>query len=476
MIRQAAERTSDVVGDGTSTATVLAHAIFAEGLKNVTAGASPAAIRRGLERGLRAALGALGRLARRLETTREKAQVAAISAHNDARIGEMVAEAFERVGAEGAISVEESRSMETRLELVEGLKFEQGYLSPYFVTDPVRMEAVLENPHVLLVEKKVTRLGELLPLLEQVAKEGRPLLVVAEEVEGEALATLVVNKVRGVLGAVAVKAPGFGDRRKAILQDLAVLSGARVVSEDIGLLLEKVQMGDLGRVRRAVVQRDATTLVDGGGGTEAVAARCAEIRGLIHESSSDYEKLKLEERLARLTGGVAVIRVGAPSESEMRNRKEAFEDAISATRAAISEGIVPGGGLALLRLGEAVSAEAAACSGDERTGVGILLRALEAPARQIAENSEADSGVVVHRMQHAVGNLGFDALSGEFVDLVEAGIVDPAKVVRVALENAVSVAGTLLFTEATLTEEPEFREGRGRARDAGGEEEGLFGA
>jgi chaperonin GroEL len=373
-------------------------------------------------------------------------------------MGEMVADALERVGADGAISVEESRSMETRLEIAEGLKFEHGYLSPYFVTHPEKMEAVLENPHVLLVEKKLVRLGELLPLLEKVAKSERPLLLIAEDVEGEALATLVVNKLRGVLGVVAVRSPGFGDRRKAMLQDLAVLTGARVVSEEVGLVLEKTHLEDLGSVRRAVVSKENTVLVGGGGSASLVAARCSELRAMIHACTSDYEKQKLEERLARLSGGVAVIHVGAPSESEMRNRKEAFEDAISATRAAMSEGIVPGGGLALLRLGSAVEAAALQCDGDERTGVRILLRALEAPARQIAVNSEADSGVVVHRMQHGIGNLGFDALQGEFVDLVEAGIIDPAKVVRVALENAVSVAGTLLFTEATLTEERERRE------------------
>lgn len=453
MIRQAAERTSELVGDGTSTATVLAYAIFAEGLKNVTAGASAVGVRRGLERGLRAALKALNVLSKHLETKREKAQVATISAHNDPKIGQMVADALERVGAEGAISIEESHSMETRLDVVEGLQFESGYLSPYFVTDSEKMETLLENPHVLLVESKVTRLAELLPLLEQIAKSSRPLLIIAEDVEGEALATLVVNKLRGVLSSAAAKTPGFGDRRKAILQDLAILTGAKVVSEELGLVLEKIQVGDLGRVRRAVISRERTILVDGGGHPEAVAARCSELRQQIHESTSEYDRQKLEERLARLAGGVAVIHVGAPSESEMRNRKEAFEDALSATRAATSEGIVPGGGLALLRVAEAVAAEAAQCEGDERTGIQILRKALEAPARQIAENSEADSGIVVHRMQHGIGNLGFDALTGEFVDLMEAGIVDPAKVVRVALENAVSVAGTLLFTEATLTEE-----------------------
>lgn len=453
MIRQAAERTSERVGDGTSTATVLAYAIFSEGLKNVTAGARAVGLRRGLDRGLQTALRALAKISRRLESRREKAQVAAISAHNDPEIGEMVAEAVERVGADGAISVEESRSMETRLELVEGMKFENGYLSAYFVTDSDKMEAVLENPHVLLVEKRMSRLGELIPLLEQISKGGRPLLVIAEDVEAEALATLVVNKLRGVIGVAAARAPGFGDRRKALLQDMAVLTGARVVSDEAGLVLEKVTMGDLGGVRRAVLTRESTVLVGGAGASEAVAARCSELRHQIHEAVADYDRQKLEERLGRLSGGVAVIHVGAPSESEMRNRKEAFEDAISATRAALGEGIVPGGGLALLRVAAELHGEISHCEGDERTGVQVLCKALEAPARQIAENSEVDSGVVVHRMQQGVGSFGFDALSGEFVDLMSAGIVDPVKVVRVALENAVSVAGTLLFTEATMTEE-----------------------
>ena len=455
MIRQAAEQTSETVGDGTSTATLLACTIFAEGLRNVTAGASAVGIRRGLDRGLEAVVSSLQNTSRRLESRREKAQVAAISAHNDATMGELVADALEKVGADGAITVEESKTTETLLEITEGMKFEHGYISPYFVTDSQKMEAVLENPLVLLVEKKISRLADLLPLLEQIAKAGRPLLVIAEDVEAEALATLVVNKLRGVLTAVAVKAPGFGDRRKAILQDIAVLTGAKVVAEELGISLEKIQLEDLGNVRRVVVERDSTTLVGGAGAADAVAARCSEIRRQIVESTSTYDREKLEERLAKLAGGVAVIRVGAPSEADMQNRKEAFDDAISAIRAAMSEGIVPGGGLALLRAAGALEAEAEKVEGDERTGVLILRRAIEAPARQIADNSAADSGVVVHRMLGGSGNFGFDAASGEYVDLMEAGIIDPTKVVRVALENAVSVAGTLLMAEATLTDAPE---------------------
>jgi chaperonin GroEL len=461
MIRQAAEQTSENVGDGTSTATLLACTIFSEGLRNVTAGAGAVGIRRGLERGLSVVIASLRTTSRKLENRREKAQVAAISAHNDAIMGELVADALEKVGAEGAITVEESRTTETLLEIAEGMKFEHGYISPYFVTDSQKMQAVLENPLVLLVEKKISRLSDLLPLLEQIAKAGRPLLVVAEDVEAEALATLVVNKLRGVLTAVAVKAPGFGDRRKAILQDIAVLTGAKVVADELGISLEKIQLEDLGNVRRVVVEHDSTTLVGGAGTANAVSARCSEIRRQIIETTSTYDREKLEERLAKLAGGVAVIRVGAPSEADMQNRKEAFDDAISAIRAAMSEGIVPGGGLALLRAASALDAEAGKLEGDERTGVLILRRAIEAPARQIADNSAADSGVVVHRMLGGSGNFGFDAASGEYVDLMEAGIIDPTKVIRVALENAVSVAGTLLMAEATLTDAPEPTGGEG---------------
>ncbi len=454
MIRQAAERTSEKVGDGTTTSTILAYAIFAAGVRNVTAGASALDLKKGLDRGVRVAIQALQAISRKLETQKEKAQVASISAHNDVKMGEIVAAAMERVGAEGAITVEESRTTETSMEVVEGMKFEHGYISPYFVTDSEKMEVILENPLILLTDKKISHLVDLLSLLEQIAKAGRQLLVIAEDVDGEALATLVVNKLRGVLTVAAVKAPGFGDRRKALLQDIAILTGGKVVSDELGVSLDKIQLQDLGTARRVVISKENTTLVGGAGSAEGLAARCAELRYQIEESSSQYDREKLSERLARLQGGVAVIRVGAPSEAEMQNRKEAFDDAISATRAAMSEGIVPGGGLALLRTIEAVEAEAQLCEGDERTGVLILKRALEEPARQIAENSATDSGVVVNRMREGKGNLGFDASRGEYVDLVESGIIDPSKVVRIALENAVSVAGILLFTEATLTEIP----------------------
>jgi chaperonin GroEL len=455
MLRQAAERTGDVVGDGTSTATILAHAIFADGVRNVTAGASAIDLKRGLDRALVAAVTALQAMSRKVSTRKEKAQVATISAHNDAAIGELVADAMEKVGGEGVITVEESKTTETVLEVVEGMQFDRGYTSPYFITDPEKMESVLEEPYVLLTDRKVNLLKDLIPLLEQVAKSGRPILFVAEDFEGEALATLIVNQIRGVLKSVAVKAPGFGDRRKAMLADMAALTGGQLVSEEIGIKLEDVQLAQLGRAKRVVADKDTTTIIGGAGDRKAIEGRMAQIRREIEKATSDYDKEKLEERLAKLAGGVAVIRVGAPSESEMKSRKDALDDAISATKAAVAEGIVPGGGLALLRCIDAVAAVEKDTEGDERTGVQCLKRALESPARQIAENSAVDGGVVVHRMLEATGAQGFDAARGEYVDLFEAGIVDPTKVVRVALENAVSVASVLLLTEATMTEIPD---------------------
>ena len=455
VLREAAARTGDAVGDGTTTSTLLAHTIFAEGLRNVAAGASAIDLKRGLDRGLRVAVEALRTLSRPVKTKREKAQVAAISAHNEEAIGELVADAVEKVGSEGVISVEEAKGIETALEVVEGMQFDRGYLSPYFVTDPTKMEAVLEEPFILLHDKRIGTMKDLLPLLEQVAKMTRSLLIVAEEVEGEALATLVVNKIRGVLACVAVKAPGFGDRRKAMLEDMAILTGGRVIAEEIGVKLEHVSVDDLGRAKRVVVDRETATIIGGAGDKQAIAGRCEELRGQIKDTTSDYDREKLEERLAKLAGGVAVIRVGAPSEAELKNRKEAFDDAISSTKAAIAEGIVPGGGLALLRCIDAVERDAEKAQGDERTGMLVLRRALETPTRQIAENSAVDGGVVVDRMRAGSGNFGFDAARSEYVDLVEAGIIDPTKVVRVALENAVSVASVLLLTEATLTELPE---------------------
>ena len=455
VLREAAERTGDAVGDGTTTSTLLAHAIFADGVRNLAAGASAIELKRGLERGLRAAVAAIQALSRPVQTPRERAQVATISAHNEPEIGRQVAEALEKVGPEGAITVEEAKGTETSVEVVEGMQFDRGYLSPYFVTEPDKMEAVLENAYVLLHEKRIAAMKDLLPILEQVAKSGQPLLVVAEEVEGEALATLVVNKIRGILPCVAVKAPGFGDRRKAMLDDMAILTGAKVVAEELGIKLEGLTLADLGQAKRVLVRREDTTIIGGAGSRPAIEGRCRELRKQIADVTSDYDKEKLEERLARLSGGVGVVRVGAASETEMKSRKEAFEDAISATKAAMAEGIVPGGGLALLRAIDAVTVEEAKAEGDERTGIRILKRALEAPTRQIAENSAADGGVVVEKMRAGTGNYGFDAAIGRYVDLAEAGIIDPTKVVRLALENAVSVASVLLLAEATLTELPE---------------------
>jgi chaperonin GroEL len=460
MIRQAAERTGEAVGDGTSTATILAHAIYADGVRNVVAGASAIDLKRGLDQGVRAAVEALRTLSRPVKTRLEKAQVATLSAHNDPTIGDLVAEAMEKVGNEGVITLEESKTTETQLEVVEGLQFDRGYLSPYFVTDPEKMEAVLEDTRVVLTDKKIGVMKDLLPLLEQVARTGETLLIVAEDVEGEALATLVVNKLRGTLRCVAVKAPGFGDRRKEMLQDIAILTGGTVVAEDVGIKLEGLDLNDLGRAKRVVVDRDKTTIIGGEGDKARIEGRKHELRQQITRATSDYDREKLEERLAKLAGGVAVIRVGAPSEAEMKSRKEALDDAINATKAAVAEGIVPGGGLALLRVIDAVEPEEAKAEGDARTGLQILRRALEAPTRQIAENSGVDGGVVVHEMRAGTGTRGFDAARKEYVDLVEAGIVDPTKVVRVALENAVSAASLLLLTEATMTEVPEPKEER----------------
>jgi chaperonin GroEL len=457
MLRQAAEKTGDLVGDGTSTSTILAHAIFADGLRNVVAGASAIDIKRGLDRATKTAVDALKALSRPVATRKEKAQIATISAHNDPAIGELVASAMEKVGGEGVITVEEAKTTETTLEVVEGMQFDRGFLSPYFVNSPEKMEVVLEDAFVLLSDRKIGALKDLIPLLEQVAKAARPLLVVAEDVEGEALAGLIVNQIRGALKSCAVKAPGFGDRRKAMLQDMAELTGAMVVAEELGLTLEHATVEQLGRAKRIVVDKDNTTIIGGGGDRKRIDARIDQIRREIEKTTSEYDREKLQERLAKLAGGVAVIRVGAPTEAEMKSRKEALDDAISATKAAVAEGIVPGGGLALLRCTEAVQGDEAKCDGDERTGVQILKRALEIPTRQIAENSAVDGGVVVARMLGGQGNYGFDAGRKEYVDLVEAGIIDPTKVLRVALENAVSVASVLLLTEATMTEIPETR-------------------
>jgi len=460
MLRQAAEKTGDAVGDGTSTSTILAQTIFADGVRNVVAGASAIDLKRGLDRAAKAAIEALREMSREVRTRKEKAQVGTISAHNDAGIGELVADAMEKVGGEGVITAEESKTTETTSEVVEGMQFDRGYISPYFITNPEKMVAELEDPYILIFEKKLASLQPMLPLLEAILRSSRPLVIVAEDVEGEVLATLVVNKLRGGLKAVAVKAPGFGDRRKAMLEDLAILTGGQVISEEVGIKLENATVDLLGTAKRVVVTNENTTVVGGAGKKADIDGRCNQIRKQIEDTTSDYDREKLQERLAKLSGGVAVIRVGAPSEAEMKSRKEALDDAISATKAAVAEGIVPGGGLALIRCIEAVAKEETKCVGDERTGVRVLKRALEAPARQIAENSAVDGGVVVARMLDGQGNYGFDAARNEYVDLVEAGIIDPTKVVRIALENAVSVASVLLLTEATMTEIPEVKKER----------------
>ncbi|MEX3007249.1 chaperonin GroEL [Hoeflea sp. TYP-13] len=455
MLRLAAEKTGEIVGDGTSTSTVIAHALIADGVRNIVAGASAVDIKRGLDRAVVAANEALEKLSKPVATSREKEQVATISAHNDKKIGELVGSAMEKVGAEGVITVEEAKTTETSLDVVEGLQFDRGILSPYFVTDPEKMEAVLTDCLILVVDRKINVLNDLLPLLETISKSGASLLIIAEDVEGDALATLIVNTLRGILKNCAVKAPGFGDRRRAMLEDIAVLTGAQVISSELGFKLENTTLDQLGGASRVVVDKDRTTIVGGKGERASIDARIAMIRQEMENTSSDYDLEKLQERLARISGGVAVIRVGAPTEAEMKSKKEALDDAIHATKAAVEEGIVPGGGLALLKCISAVENEEQNCDGDERTGVQILKRALEIPARQIAENSEADGGVVVARMLTEKGNRGFDASRKIYVDLIEEGIIDPTKVVRVALENAISVAGVLLLTEATMTELPD---------------------
>ena len=457
MMREAAERTGDAVGDGTSTATILAHAILSEGLRNIAAGTSAIEIKRGLDCGLKIAVQAIHALSRPVASRKEREQVATVSAHNDPHIGELVADAVEKVGVEGVVSVEEGKGTETVLEVVEGMQFDRGYLSAYFVTNPEKMQAVLEDPLILLYEKKLSSVQDLVPVLEQIAKAGRPLLIIAEDVDGEALATLVVNKLRGVLTSVAVKAPGYGDRRKVMLEDIAVLTGGKFLAEELGIKLENITLADMGSAKRVIIDRETTTLIEGGGAKEAIEGRCDEIRKQIEKTTSDYDREKLQERLAKLAGGVAVIRVGAPSEAEMKNRKEAFEDAISATKAAAEEGIVPGCGLALLRAIDEIAKEEPKHNGDDCIGLRVLKLALEAPTRQIAANSSVDDGVVLERMRSGKGSYGFDAASGSYVDLMEAGIIDPTKVVRVALENAVSVASVLLLTEATLTDIPEAK-------------------
>ena len=456
MVKEVATRTNDTAGDGTTTATVLAQAIFREGVKNVTAGANPMSLQRGIQLGTEAAVAALEKQSKNVKSKDELANVATVSANNDREIGALISEAMERVGRDGVVTVEESRTLQTELDIVEGMQFDRGYMSPYFVTNPDRMECVLDEPLILLHEKKISAMRDLLPLLEQVAQQGKPLLIVAEEVEGDALATLVVNRLRGTIKVCAVKAPAFGDRRKAILEDLATLTGGRVITEDLGIKLESVTTEDLGTAKRVIVDKDNTTIVEGAGKASAIQGRVATIRRQIEDSTSDYDREKLQERLAKLAGGVAVIRVGAATETEMKEKKMRVDDAVNATRAAAQEGIVPGGGVALLRAAKALDKlEIEGEDEDVRTGVRILRRALEEPARRIAENAGVDGAIVVGKIEETKGARGFNAATGEYEDLVAAGIIDPTKVVRTALQNAASVAGLLLTTGAAVTDAPE---------------------
>jgi chaperonin GroEL len=469
VLKEAAERTGEVVGDGTSTSTILAYSLYSEGLRNVAARASSIELKRGIEIGMQTAIESLKKLSKPIVGKIEMAQVASISAHNIENIGNLVADAVEKVGPEGVITVEEAKGMETTLEVVEGMQFDRGYLSAYFITDPQKMEAVLDNPVILLVDRKISVLKDLLNFLEEVANQQKSVVIIAEDVDGEALTSLVVNKLRGVLSCVAVKAPGFGDRRKEMLKDIAILVGADLVSEEKGMKLTDATFDVLGNAERVIVGKDTTTIIGGRGEPDAIKNRCDEIRHQMEVTTSDYDKEKLQERLARLSGGVAVIRVGAPSETELKSLKEAFDDAISATKAAVEEGIVPGAGLALIKTISAVEKEAAKYDGDVRTGIMTLRRALEAPARQIAENSGMDPGVVVEKMRAGKGNMGFDGSTNQYVNLFEHGIIDPTKVVRVALENAVSVASVLLLTEATMTDVEESEAGKSHTSDYGGD-------
>ncbi len=469
MVKEVASKTSDVAGDGTTTATVLARAIFMEGTKLVAAGHDPMILKRGIERAVDTVVDELKKMSKDTKGRDEIAQVGTVSANGDRTIGDMIAEAMEKVGKEGVITVEEAKSLETQLEVVEGMQFDRGYLSPYFVTDPDRMEAVLEDAYVLIHEKKISVMKDLLPLLEQIARSGKPLLVIAEEVEGEALATLVVNKIRGTLAGAAVKAPGFGDRRKAMLEDIAILTGGRMIAEELGLKLENVGLKELGRCKRVVIDKDNTTLIDGAGKRADIEGRIKQIRAQIEETTSDYDREKLQERLAKLVGGVAVIRVGAATEVEMKEKKARVEDAMHATRAAVEEGIVPGGGVALLRAQKALDALKA--SDEEQAGVNIVKRALEEPLRWIARNAGQDGSVVLEKVRQAKGPTGFNAATEEYQDLLKAGIIDPTKVVRTALQNASSVAGLLLTTEAMIAEKPkEEKQGAAPSMPHGGDD------
>jgi len=454
LVREVASKTSDVAGDGTTTATILAESIYREGLRNVTAGANPTSLQRGIMKGVEAIVEELKKLSKKVSDRTEIAQVATVSANWDKTIGEIIADAMDKVGKDGTITVEEAKSIETTLEVVEGMQFDKGYLSPYFVTNAEAMEAILENAYILIYEKKISSLKDLLPLLEKVAKAGRPLLIIAEDVEGEALATLVVNKLRGTLQVCAVKAPGFGDRRKAMLEDIAVLTGGKLISEDLGIKLENIKIEDLGKAKRVTVDKENTTIVEGSGKNQDIQGRVAQIRRQIDETTSDYDREKLQERLAKLAGGVAVINVGAATETEMKEKKARVEDALHATRAAVEEGIVPGGGVALLRAQKALD-NIKDLEADEKIGVQIVRRAIEQPTRTLADNAGAEGALVVEEIKKRKGNEGYDVATEQYTDLVKAGIVDPTKVTRSALQNAASIAGLLLTTEALITEIPE---------------------
>jgi chaperonin GroEL len=455
MVREVASKTNDVAGDGTTTATILGEAIYREGLKNVTAGANPQAVKRGIDKAAAAAVTAIAALAKPVSTNEEVAQVATISANGDTEIGAIIADAMDKVGKDGTITVEDGKTTEMTSDVVEGMQFDKGYLSPYFVTAAESMECVLDNPYILIYEKKISNLNDMLPLLQGVAKSGRPLLIIAEDVEGEALATLVVNKLRGTLQICAVKAPGFGDRRKEMLKDIAILTGGQVISEDLGIKLESVTVDQLGTAKRVSVDKESTTIVEGAGKTSEIQGRVAEIKHQIDTTSSDYDREKLQERLAKLAGGVAVIKVGAQTEAAMKEKKDRVDDALHATRAAVEEGIVPGGGVALIRCQKAVEDCAATLCGDEKIGAEILGRAMEAPLRQLVQNAGLEAALIVEKVKGADGNNGYNVATGEFVDLVNAGVLDPAKVTRSALQNAASIAGLLLTTECMITEIPE---------------------
>ena len=456
MLREVASKTNDTAGDGTTTAVLLGEAIYREGLKNVTAGANPMTLKRGIDRATAVVTAELAKLSKPVKDHKAVAQVATISANGDTEIGGKIAEAMEKVGKDGTITVEESKTMETTLDVVEGMQFDKGYLSPYFVTNPESMEAVLENAYILIHDKKISSLQELLPVLQGIAKTGKPLLIIAEDVDGEALATLVVNRLRGTLNICAVKAPGFGDRRKAMLQDIAILTGGKVISEEVGLKLENVKVEDLGQASRVTVDKDNTTIVEGKGKTADIQARVVEIKHQIHKTTSDYDREKLQERLAKLAGGVAVIHVGAATEIEMKEKKDRIDDALHATRAAVEEGIVPGGGVALLRCRKALKAAIDQAEGDEKVGMQIIYRCAEAPIRQIVDNAgRQEAALVVSKVEAAEDGQGYDALSDAYVDMIASGIVDPAKVTRLALQNAASVAGLLLTTECMITDIPE---------------------